>query len=438
MTSCSAKQAESSYPNSRPLIKNYTSQSAGNGNLQEDQEFKLPGVLGLYDALSLALLRNPELEAFSSEIRAAEARELQAGLLPNPELEAEVEDFGGKGDRSGFKGAESTLSIGQLIELGGKRGKRRRVASLSKELRNWDYESKRLDIFTKTSRAFIDVLSLQERLILVEETMELAQKMHNLVSEKVEAGKVSPLEKTKADVLLSTTQIEEDKVKKQLETARKMLASNWGSTSAKFQSVEGNLKVIPDLPAIEQLTPLTSKNPDLQRFTTETELRQSELRLAESRRVPDVTLRGGLKRFEDTSDYAFVVGFSVPLGVFDRNQGGIQEAKHNLTATHSLRNSERVRIETELSAAYQNLSSAHYQATTLHSNVLPAAETALEASSEGYKQGKLEYLDVLDAQRTLYDVKSQYIESLSSYHKAAVEVERLIGQEINKETGDVR
>ena len=79
------------------------------------------GVIDLRDALAAALLGNPDLAAFSWEVRAREARTLQAGRFPNPELATEFEDFGGSGDRSGWQSAQSTLSLSQLIELGGKR-----------------------------------------------------------------------------------------------------------------------------------------------------------------------------------------------------------------------------------------------------------------------------------------------------------------------------
>jgi len=117
------------------------------------------GPLSLQKALSLGLLQNPELAAFSWEIRSAEAKALQAGLFPNPELETSVENFGGQNDQSGFKGAETTVQVNQLIELGGKRLKRKHAANLETKLAEWDFESKRLDVFADISGAFWDVFS---------------------------------------------------------------------------------------------------------------------------------------------------------------------------------------------------------------------------------------------------------------------------------------
>ena len=93
-------------------------------------EIKEPqGVLSLSEALSLALLHNPELASFAWEVRASEVRMLRAGLLPNPDIGVEIENFAGSGERSSFDQTETTLALSQLIELGGKRMKRRALAN---------------------------------------------------------------------------------------------------------------------------------------------------------------------------------------------------------------------------------------------------------------------------------------------------------------------
>src|SRR5262245_21813874 len=113
---------------------------------------RLPsGAVSLEDALAAALLHNPELATYPFEIRAEEARALQEGLLPNPSLSTEVENFGrfgGGGD--GVEKAQTTVSLTQLFELGGKRTKRRSLAKLDSEIAGWDYERARLDTATKT------------------------------------------------------------------------------------------------------------------------------------------------------------------------------------------------------------------------------------------------------------------------------------------------
>src|SRR5262245_55603092 len=94
--------------------------------------------LTLADAHALVLARSPELASVASEVRARESHALQEGLLPNPELRTDLENVGGSGDREEFEETETTVRLSQRIELGGKRGKRRRVAELGHELATWD------------------------------------------------------------------------------------------------------------------------------------------------------------------------------------------------------------------------------------------------------------------------------------------------------------
>jgi len=132
------------------------------------------------------------------------------------------------------------------------------------------------------------------------------------------------------------------------------------------------------------------------------------------------------------NDYALVVGFSIPLPAFNRNQGGILEAEHRLTKAEEDRRSAEVRIATALNTAYQQLSAAHAEVSALRQEVLPGAQSAYDAAREGYRLGKFGFLDVLDAQRTLFGAKTQYLLAQADYHKAVAEVERLIGGGMNE------
>ena len=103
-------------------------------------------VLTLRDALTRTLYLSPELATLPYDERAAEARVLQAGLRPNPEVSVEVEDFGGQKEFRGFGESETTLKFGQLLELGGKRAARIREAQAEKALVKFDCEVKRREV----------------------------------------------------------------------------------------------------------------------------------------------------------------------------------------------------------------------------------------------------------------------------------------------------
>lgn len=389
---------------------------------------KPPQELTLRRALALALLRNPSLAAASWEIRAGEARKLQASLIPNPEIEVEVEEFGGKGEARRFKVAETTIVLSQIIELGGKRSKRIRHAALERDLLAWDYEAQRLDVLAQVNQAFVDVLAAQERLALAQEMNALAEKFTDTVAKRVEAGKVPPLENTKANVFLSTRRIELKRAKGELRTARKHLSATWGSVEPMFEKALGDLTRITSIPPLKQLVARISRNPDLARWAVEMAQRRAALKLEKAARIPDVALTGGIRHANETDEKSYVMGLSIPFPLFDRNQGAVREAQHNLAKAKEERRAVAVQLRSELAEAHQALDTAHMEAESLKKEVLPLAEKAFAAAKTGYAQGKFEYLDVLDAQRTLMETKEQYIEALAAYHKAVADVERLIGE----------
>lgn len=423
------------WPEPRPLggdIKAYMPPAEPPGAVSVQAAFEEPsGVLLLRQALTLALMRNPELASFSWDVRLGEARALQAGLLPNPELGIEVENFAGDGDRRGFDAAETTVQLSQLVELGGKRAKRAKLAATEASVAGWDYEAKRLEVFAKVTNSFLDVLAAQEKLALQEELLQVADQVYNTVSERVKAGKVSPIEETRTGVALSSSILQVEKAKRDLKVARNGLAASWGGGTAVFERADGRFDDISPVPAYEQLAALASRNPDIARWSAEIGQREAAVELEKSRLIPDVTISGGIRYFSDNSDKAFVAGVSVPLPLFDRNQGGVLESRYRLAKASEERRVSETKIKTELADAYQTLYTAYEEAYRLKGDVLPQAQNVFDAVSEGYRQGKFHYLDLLDAQRTFFEVKSQYIETLTAYNKAVAEVEQLIGGPID-------
>ncbi|MHC4423698.1 MAG: TolC family protein [Planctomycetota bacterium] len=389
------------------------------------------GAITLRQALALALMHNPELRAFSWEVRASEARTLQASLPPNPEIEVEVEEVGGTGERSGFGGAEATIQLGLLIELAGKPSKRKRLASLESKLAGWDYEAKRLDVLTEVAHAFVRVLATQEELKLAEELVQLSEQILNTVTQRVEAGKDSPVEKTKAQVALANARIEQKQSHQRLALACKQLAATWGSISPGFEEATGQLDVTSPIPSETELRHLLAQNPDLARWAVEMQRRRAALELEKANAITDPKIFGGMQRFKGVDDTAVVFGLSIPIPTSNRNQGRILEARYNLAKARRQRRAVEANLYVALADAYEALSSALIEVTALKNEVLPGAQSAFDATRRGYREGKFDYLMVLDAQRTFFYTRARYIESLAAYHRTRADVERLIGQRID-------
>lgn len=383
--------------------------------------------LTLQQAITIALEKNPELASSSWEVRAREGRLRQAGSFPNPELAFSVDNFWGNKDLRGFGGAEYTLALTQLIELGSKRSKRAYAAGIERDLANWDSAAKRRDLVNETTKAFIDVIAEQERLKVTEELYSLSEQSFNTVSARVQAGKVSPIEETRASAELSKSRIDLERAKRSLDAARKKLSAVLGNSSPFFEKAVGQLAIDADIPSSEQLLQNINKNPDVARWTAEIEQRRAALNLERANRIPDPSVSIGVKRFRETGTSALVAGISFPLPLFNRNTGAVAEAESRLSKAEEEQKVALLKTHTAVTEAYFALSSSFGEATALKKSILPDLQAAFDAVQEGYRYGKFSFLDLLEAQRSLSDSRKQFIESLAAYRKAYADVERLTG-----------
>ncbi|SMO50687.1 TolC family protein [Fodinibius sediminis] len=413
----------------------YEASPALNQNLsQQDTASRvtISDTLTFSDALSKALLENPRLQSYGWQVRVKEAERIQASLLPNPTLNSEMENFGGTGPFEGYDAREVTVKLGQKILLGADRLKRKRLAGATKELAGWDYEAQRLDVLTGVTKAYISALEAQRQWQQQKELVDVAQNLYNSISAQVKAGKVSKLAQTKAQVELSRAKIDLENARNQWASARSSLAAYWGSDQPQFKQLKGQLSMPSVIPEYAKVQTYIQRNPDVARWAAELQQRESALDLEQAKGIPDLTVSGGYKRAEDVGASAAIVGISIPLPFFDRNQGNIKAAKYELSRVKTQREAAVSQTYKDLQTAYNKLDAATHEVNQLQEQVLPGAKTAFEAAQIGYRQGKFDYLEVLDAQRTLFSTRTRYIQALAEYNRAVAEVERLIGTPLSE------
>lgn len=385
------------------------------------------GDLSLAEAINLAQAQHPGLQNASLDMHAADGRVTQAGLRPNPDLSVEAANFGGRKEFRGLDAVEYTAQLEQRLEIGGKRGKRLRVAEADRQLTGFDFEARQLDIRAETSRRFVAVQGAQQRLALARESCALADDFVKAVAERVRAGRASPMDEEKARILLAQQQTLLDSAQQLLQTARLRLSAMWGSVIPRFERVRGDLLVLPAVPDLPTLAGRMSTNPDLSRWATEVEQRKAVLAQEHAARLPDVTVGAGVRRFSDTDNQAFVASISVPLPLFDRNQGKVREAAVLVEKAENQRRAAELDATAALAEAYQTFATALRRSATLKNDVILRSKTVFDAVQSGYAQGKYTYLDVLDARRTFFDAQTEYLETLVSVHQALAELERLVG-----------
>ena len=385
------------------------------------------GKISLADALAAALEGSPGLAMTAYEIRRREAVAIQAGLRPNPVLSLQAEDFVGDSQKKSLGYQQTTLSIAQLVELGGKRVARRRLADRSRDVATWDFETRRVAVLADTTKAFLVVLALQERRTLLQDLERLAADMLWSVASTVRAGAVSPVEEDRAHVNLDRVRLEVAQVENDLESGRAMLAAGWGQPQATFEVASGDLWELPPTPDADELAAVAQDSPELARWNAEIAQREAALALERAARVPNVELSLGARHHPLGDAAGVVAGFSIPIPVFDRNQGGVLAARQQLARARTERHQSDVSVRSTIVATHQALVIASRTVTTLRDQIIPRAERVFGQTRRGYATGLFRYVEVLDAQRTLFAARREMLDALLSLHFAATDLERLTG-----------
>lgn len=376
--------------------------------------------LTLKAALELALGANAELSAAGRELEALDATIIQAEVRPNPEIAMLMEDTR-RATRS------TTLQLNQPIELGGKRAARIEAAGRGRDTASAELDARRAEIRAAVVAAFFDVLVAQERLRLAQASVELAQRVTNAASRRVTAGKVSPVEETKARVAEAGVRVELTLAGSELTTARKRLAGTWGNPAPRFERAEGSLEALPPLPALADLNSRLAASPNLLRARIEVDRRQALAEVERSRSVPDMTVSLGARRNEELGLNQAILGVSIPIPVFDRNRGNLLEALRRTDKARDELSAAEIRLSNELVLAHERLNTARQEVESLQRDILPGAQSAYDAATKGFELGKFSFLEVLDAQRTSFQAKSQYLRAVAEAHRSAAEIERILG-----------
>ena len=387
-----------------------------------------PGTISLRQAVAMAIANHPALAPYSQDFRAADAQTLQAWLPPNPVVGLTVEDAAGTGDYRGLGGTQNTLQLSQLFELGGKRAARVNAAATQRDLVYWDYETKRLEIAAATASSFVDVLAAQRRVAQAKDSFMFAEKFAPAAQKRLDAGRGSPVEVTRAQAAAATAAMTLQLQQGQLAVARKRLSAHWGTLTPQFSSAVGDLDEVRGLPSLAAARERLQRNPQLARRNADLTNREAKLALEQAKARPDLTVSGGLRQYSDSGDAAIVLGFSIPWPRINRNQGAIEEARAQLDKVSDQHAATRAQLNAALAVAYEEMEGARSQITTYRESLLPQVEKGSQLTNEGYDNGRFSYLEVLDAQRSLFEARQQYVEALIRYHKAVAEIEGITGQ----------
>jgi cobalt-zinc-cadmium efflux system outer membrane protein len=376
--------------------------------------------LGLPQAVELAQQHNSTLRVLAQEVAALDARTVQARATPNPTL-----DYLREGQQE--QGGASSVQLAIPLELGGKRGARMAVAEAELAVAAAELAAGRMRVQAEALAAFHDVYLAEQRLALAEQASASARRSTSNTAARVGAGKISPVEETRSRLAEASVQLEAIQAGRELADARIKLAFLIGSDAASLPRLAAPALALPVAPSAAHIAERVAAAPLAQRANAELAWRGAAARLERSKRYPDLTLVVGKKREGVGRDHQTVFGLSVPLPVFDRNQGALLEAERRVDKSRAEQEANRQKLQADAALAANKLSAALEQERLLRDTVLPGGQSAYAAAGKGFEAGKFSFLELLDAQRSYFQAQVLHLRAVAEAHRAAAELAALIG-----------
>ncbi|WGT29667.1 TolC family protein [Pseudomonas marginalis] len=376
--------------------------------------------LTLDAALQTAFANNPDLAAAQWDIEIAAGGRQQAGLIPNPVASWDAEDTR-RDTRT------TTLKLSQTLELGGKRGARIDVATRAQDAAALALEQRRNTLRAEVIDGYYGALRAQERLDLAQRSLALAERGLVVANGRVTAGKSSPVEATRAQVQLSEIRLEFNRAQMGLTDAYRRLAASTGSAATDFQAVATPSHSTPPLPSATHLLARLEQTAELRLAELQIVQNEASVGLEKAQRIPDLDVSIGSQYDASVRERVNLVGVSMPIPLFNRNQGNVLAATRRADQARDQRNAAELRLRTETRQALDLWQTANSEVRAFNQQILPAAQSAVDSATRGFEMGKFSFLDVLDAQRTLIAARTQYLAATAQATDAWLRIERIYG-----------
>ena len=396
----------------------------------------IPRRISLDEAVRLTIERNPQAAAARALVEVASSGRLEAQLRPNPALSFESEGYPlFESPRPAFlDGQELTVRFDQELETAGRRGLRREAAALGLEAAELTLRDRLRVLELAAQRAYYQLVLAQADQEVARASLQEIDRMLSLSRERARLGEIA-----RADV-------------RRLEVERLRFAEDAFSAELAFTNAQSGLlallgagdlsqpieatdtlampesRGVPVLPASGSANldaPGLPSRPDLLSARAELGLADTETRLQRALRSPNVTVGGGYRR--DFGANAVVFGVTVPLPIWNRNQGGLaraqagrQLAMHNLAAVE-------LQVRLEIQQAVNAVTVARARAEYVEQKVLASAREARDVVSESYRLGAVDLIDFLDGQRAFRDTLRTYNRALFEYHVGLFELNAAMG-----------
>jgi cobalt-zinc-cadmium efflux system outer membrane protein len=389
-------------------------------------------LLTLTEAETLATGSHPALRESAAQVRALNGKWVQVGLRPNPTIGysgVQIGDAGTAGQQGGF--------VEQEFVTAGKLDLNRSIVSREQQAVEQRLQRTQLQVITTVRKYYFEALSAERSVILARQLSDIAGQSVRVSEQRFKALDIPKTALLQSQIESESASLLEQQANERHEAAWRRLASVVGMQSERPAALEDVLaRPLPELDFATVSERLKRDSPELSELRFDVEQARAAVERASAGRVPNMNVLAGVQHDYAAQDTIANVQVSIPLPLFDRNQGAIAQACGQLSAAQAALQARELALDQQLSLTMRDYRTARERVTKYASKVLPAARETLDMISKGYQQGQLDYLQVLTVQQTYAAKNLSYLQDLETAWKEWAEIDGLLVGDLGQSSID--
>jgi cobalt-zinc-cadmium efflux system outer membrane protein len=401
-----------------------------------------PQGMTLDDAIDRLLSENLDLRGKYFEIPQAQADVLQAGLRANPVFYADGQLIPyGQFSRSSPGGpTQYDVNVSYPFDVSHKRQARTLVATRAKRVLEAQYQDAVRGSIDNLYQAFVDVLAARQTVIYSKASFEGLEKLWNVERKRYELGQSTRADVGRVEIQRDTAQISLlDAEESQRKTKRAFaILLNIPPVQADALELRGGITDrFPPPPPLDVLNQIAlTVRPDIVSYRLGISRAEADVKLALANRFTDVYVLYQPYTFQNNQPYglkspmSWALGVTVPIPIYNRNQGAIQRAKLNVTQTQIQLMTLEHQAVTDVAQAYREYELTRKMVDTLRSTLLPRAAQVLADSYRLYVGGEKDVTFYLLAQKDYNDTIKQFLDTMVRHRRSMLSLNTVLGQRV--------
>jgi cobalt-zinc-cadmium efflux system outer membrane protein len=384
--------------------------------------------LSLDDAFARVAATHPALRLVDGQGEILRAQADRAALRPPLVLGASVENVLGSGAASAFRQAEISLTLASVLERGGKLDARRTLAASRIDALAIERETRRLDLLAEVARRYLAIVGARSQRDIATFDIEQRARAVSAARQRLQAGASPESVLLTAQAALARAELERARADQRLIAARQHLAALWGERSPRFVVAAADPLALPAIADFSALARLLEDTPELAQFADQTRIREARLQLARTRATADLDWQIGVRRLQETDDFALLASVSLPLGAERRAGPDIRAAEAELAQVGIEREVKGLSLYSTLVNAHGRYRVAELEVRRLQTDVLPKLARAEAAAEHAWRAGATSHLEWATLQSERTAARKQQLDAALDAQRTLIEIQRLTGQ----------